>query len=44
MLAAITRMSDEISAGLAMETEEPDEDEEVDVVLEELKKKEPPAE
>ena len=44
MLAAITRMSDEISAGLAMETEEPDEDEEVDVVLEDIKKKEPPAE
>lgn len=42
LMAALKQASVAISEGMRMETEEPDEDEEVDLVLEEIKKKEPP--
>lgn len=44
LMAALKQASLAISDGMRMETEEPDEDEEVDLVLEEIKKKEPPDE
>lgn len=43
LLAAIYRVTDAINEGMAMETEQPDEDAEVDVVLEEIKKAGAPA-
>ena len=41
LLTAIYRVTDAINEGMSMETETPDEDEEVDVVLEEIKKNSP---
>lgn len=41
LLMAIYRVTDAINEGMSMETETPDEDEEVDVVLQELKKNSP---
>ena len=40
LMQALRSVSDAISEGMAMETDEPDDDTEVDVVLEEIKKKE----
>lgn len=42
LLASLTKVSNAISEGMHMETEDSDEDDEVDVVLEEIKKKEAP--
>lgn len=42
LLASLKQVSDAISEGMRMETEEDDEDAEVDVVLEEIEKKEVP--
>lgn len=42
LMSAMRRISDAISEGMRMETDAPAEDEAVDVVLEELKKKESP--
>lgn len=43
LLAAVYRVIDAVNEGMAMETDKPAEDEEVDVVLEELKKNGPEA-
>ena len=40
LMASLKKVADAISEGMYMETDEPDEDAEVDVVLEEIKKKE----
>ena len=42
LLASLKQVSDAISEGMRMETEEDEEDAEVDVVLEEIEKKEMP--
>lgn len=42
LLEAVNAVTDAISEGMRMETDEPDENKEVDLVLEELKKKEKP--
>lgn len=42
LMAALTTVSDAISEGMAMETEEDEKPGEVDLVLEEIKKKEKP--
>lgn len=42
LLASLKQVSDAISEGMRMETEEDEEDAEVDVVLEEIEKKEVP--
>ena len=43
LLAAVYRVIDAVNEGMAMETDKPAEDEEVDLVLEELKKNVPEA-
>lgn len=42
LLSAVKAEADAVSEGMRMETEEPEEGEEVDLVLEEIKKKESP--